>query len=89
MTLEELKDALTKNNVIIGSKRTIKYLKTKNVKLVMIASNCPENIKNDINHYSKISKIKVEKFDGTAKQLGIFCGKPFPIATLAIKSEVK
>ncbi|MFQ6057177.1 MAG: 50S ribosomal protein L30e [Methanosarcinales archaeon] len=89
MTLEELKDALTKNNVIIGSKRTIKYLKTKNVKLVMIASNCPENIKNDINHYSKISKIKVEKFDGTAKQLGIFCGKPFPIATLAIKSETK
>lgn len=87
MILNQLKDALKKKNVIIGSKRTIKYLKLGNVKLVIVAQNCPENIKKDINYYEKMSNLKVEEFNGTAKQLGIFCGKPFPIATLGIKSE--
>jgi large subunit ribosomal protein L30e len=83
--LEELRDAIKENNVIIGSKQTIKHLKLKKLKLVVLANNCPENVKNDIEYYSKLTGIKVEKFDGTAKQLGVFCGKPFAIATLAIK----
>jgi len=83
--LEELKNALSENNVIIGSKRAIKYLKLGNVKMIILANNCPEEIRKDIEHYAKSSKLKVEKYDGTAKQLGIFCGKPFPIATIAIK----
>lgn len=87
MILDQLKDALNKKNVIIGSRRTVKYLKLGNVKLVLIAQDCPEIIKKDINYYAKMSKSKVEEFNGTAKQLGLFCGKPFPIATLAIKSE--
>jgi len=88
MLLDQLKDALSKRNVIIGSKRTIKYLRLGNVKLIILAKNCPKNIRKDIEHYAKISKLKVEEFNGTAKQLGVFCGKPFPIATLAIKSEL-
>lgn len=87
MLIDQLKDALNKKNVIIGSRRTIKYLKLGNVKLVVIAQNCPETIRKDINYYAKMSKLKVEEFNGTAKQLGVFCGRPFPIATLAIKSE--
>jgi len=83
--LEELKNALNENNVIIGSKRSIKYLKLGKVKMIIISNNCPEDLRKDIEHYANSSRLKVEKFDGTAKQLGIFCGKPFPIATIAIK----
>ena len=82
---DELRNAVNEKRVIIGSKQTIKNLKLKNIKLVVLASNCPENIKKDIEYYSKLTGIKVEKFDGTAKQLGVFCGKPFSIAVLAIK----
>lgn len=82
---EELRTALEEKNIVIGTRQSIKYLKLKKAKLIVIASNCPENIRNDIEQYSKLTGIKVEKFDGTAKQLGVFCGKPFPIATLAIK----
>jgi large subunit ribosomal protein L30e len=76
---------LNEKKVIIGSKQAIKNLKLKNVKLVVVASNCPENIKKDIGYYSKLTGIRVENFDGTAKQLGVFCGKPFSIAVLTIK----
>jgi len=85
MTVQELRTALNNKNLIIGTKRTIKYLKIKNVKLVILANNCPENIKKDIEHYANLSEVKVETFDGTGKQLGIFCGKPFSITALAIK----
>ena len=83
--LDELRSALEEKNIVIGSKQTIKHLKLKKAKLIVVASNCPENVKKDIEQYSKLTGIKVEKFDGTAKQLGVFCGKPFAIATLAIK----
>ena len=83
--LDELRSALNEKKVIIGSKQTVKNLKLKTIKTVVIASNCPENIKKDIDYYSKLNSVKVEKFDGTAKQLGVFCGKPFSIAVLAIK----
>jgi large subunit ribosomal protein L30e len=85
--MKELRDALKENKVVMGSKTTIKYLKLGNVKLIVIANNCPENLIKDIEHYSKLSEIEVKKFDGTAKQLGVFCGKPFAIASLAIVSK--
>jgi large subunit ribosomal protein L30e len=82
---EELRNAIKENNVIIGANQAIKSIKLKKAKSVFVASNCPDNIKNDLEHYSKLSGIKFEKFDGTAKQLGVLCGKPFSVAVLAIK----
>jgi len=82
--MKEIKDALKENKVVFGSKVTIKYLKLGNVKLIVVASNCPDNVKKDLEKYTKLSGIKMENFDGTAKQLGVFCGKPFSISSLAI-----
>ena len=82
--MKELRDALKENKVVFGSKSTIKHLKLGDAKLIVIASNCPDEMKKDLEKYTKLSGIKLESFDGTAKQLGTFCGKPFSIATLAI-----
>ena len=86
MTNQELRDALNNKNTIIGTERTIKLLKMKGVKLVILADNCPEEIRSDVEQYAKLANVKVETFDGTGKQLGIFCGKPFSINTIAIKA---
>ena len=82
--MKELRDALKQNKVVFGSKSAIKYLKLGNAKLIVVASNCPEDIKNNLEKYAKLSGLKIKNFDGTAKQLGVFCGKPFSIASLAI-----
>jgi len=86
---EDLRKALEEKKVILGSRRSIKYLKLGKVKTIMLASNCPEETKKDVEHYTKLTGIKLENFDGTAKQLGVACGKPFSITTLAILSETK
>ena len=83
--IDELRNAIKEKNIVIGSKQTIKNLKLKSVKSVVVASNCPDSIRKDIEYYSKLTGIKFENFDGTAKQLGILCGKPFSISVLAIK----
>lgn len=87
--LEGLKAALAKRNAVFGSRSVLKALKTKSLKAVFVASNCPESVKNDISSHAKISGAKLENFAGTAKQMGIFCGKPFAVASLAVMEEKK
>ena len=86
---EKLKEALEKKTVIIGSREVGKALKLGKVNFIVVANNCPETLKKDFEHYSKLSEIDMHVFDGTGKQLGIFCGKPFPITSLAVKGKKK
>ncbi len=84
MTIEtDLKTALGKNLVSLGSRVAVKLAKKNEAQKIIIASNCPMKIVNDL---KKVST-GVENFSGTGKQLGIFCGKPFPVAAVAIKIE--
>ena len=89
MSVEEIRDALNKNNLVIGSRETIKYLKNNVIKVIMISKNCPEDVRNDLEKFTTLYKIRLENFDGTSKQFGIFLGKPFPVATASVKSENK
>ncbi len=81
----EIKKAIEEGKLVIGTRKVMKKLKLKKLKLIIMASNCPENIKKDIEYYAKLSGTKIEIFDGTGKDLGIFCGKPFPAAVVAIE----
>lgn len=85
MLQETIQNALKTGNVIIGFEESIKYIKINRAKLIVIANNIPENIKNDIEHNAKISKTRIEVYPSNSKDLGVICGKPFPVTTLVIK----
>ena len=78
---EQIKKALKENKVILGFRESLKYLKTKKAKLVVIANNIPEKMKEKIENTNQ----KIEIFDGSSKDLGTFCGKPYPVSTIVIK----
>jgi len=82
---EEIQKALKENNIIIGYRRSIKYIKTQKPRLVVIANNIPDNMRKEIEHNSKISGANLEMFNGSSVDLGVFCGKPFPISVIVIK----
>ena len=82
---DQIKDAIANNSAIIGTKRVLKTIRTGDVSSVVIANNCPDNVKKDVMHYSKVAGIEVNEYRGTGKDLGTFCGKPFSISVLAIK----
>lgn len=79
-----LKFVVKTGAVVIGSKRTLDMVKLGKVKYVVIASNVPEEIKQDIEYYAKLSDVKIIRFPGTNRDLGTTIGKPFAIAVVGI-----
>ena len=53
------------------------------VKLLIIAKNAPESIKESISK----SKIPTLEFEGSTMELGAVCGKPFPVSVLSVLDE--
>jgi large subunit ribosomal protein L30e len=71
--------------VFWGARNTVKNAKIGKVKLVVIAANCPENVREDIEYYCKLSDIPLITFSGTSIDLGAACGKTFTVSALAIR----
>ncbi len=67
-------------NVIIGANLSLDAAKKNEAKMVVLASNCPEDIKEKI----VATDVPVLNYDGTGVDLGPACGKPFAIAVMAI-----
>ncbi len=80
----ELKIALRTGKVVLGSKSAIKFAKLGKGRLIIVASNCPEDVKSDIMYYAKLSRIPVYVYRGTSWDLGVLCGKPFMVSALTI-----
>lgn len=90
MTIEsELKAAVESKSVIFGTKEALKAVKTQSAKTIVIASNMPASIKQDIKRYADLAGTAIKEFSGSGKQLGVACGKPFAIAALAIVEKKK
>ncbi len=71
--------------VIFGADNAVKSVKTGRAKLVLLAANCPEHIREDVEYYSKLSAIPVIIYNGTSIDLGAVCGKPFIVSALTVR----
>ncbi len=76
--------AVDSGKTILGSQKTRKLALLGEAKVVIIARNCPPAVKADIQHYALLSKTPVIDFKGTSIELGIVCGKPFPVSALSV-----
>jgi len=86
MMLEEIiQNANKTKNVVIGYRESKKFIKLNDFKLAVIAGNATEKVRREIEHNAKIAGNKVEMFGGTSKELGVLCGKPYPVSVLVIK----
>jgi large subunit ribosomal protein L30e len=83
--IEEIQSALKEDKVVIGYKNSLEFIKTGTPKLIVMASNTPKKDRADVEHDAKISGAKIEIFEGSSKELGVICGRPFPIMLLIIK----
>ena len=81
--MKELREALKqKNKVIIGTEKTLKLLKKGQLTIVYMSSNCPNHVKQDVEHYAKLHEIKIIKLNESNEELGVICKKPFSISIL-------
>ena len=68
-----------------GASSVLKSAKTKKTKLIIVASNCPQRIREDIEYYCRLSKIPVSIYKGSSLDLGAVCGKPFGVSALSVR----
>ena len=80
----EIRRAVETGRVIIGSRQTLKFLKLGKGKLIIVASNCPPELRKAVEYYSKLTGVKLYVFPGKSVDLGIAVGKPYPICLMNV-----
>ena len=73
-----LRSTFSTGKVVIGTKQTQDAIKAGKAQIVVVSSNCPEKSMNETKGVAMI------RYPGTGVDLGVACGKPFPIAALAV-----
>ena len=81
---EDIKKAIEKKTLIIGSNSTIKKLKQGKLSKIILSNNSPSNFKEEILHLAKLSNVDVVESEKNNEGLGILCRKQFKITALGI-----
>ena len=74
-----LRSVISTGKVIIGTKQTINAVKDGKVQVVVISSNCPEKT------LDEIKGVPIVKYPESRVEMGVACGKPFPITVMAVE----
>ncbi len=77
--------AVKTGKVSFGANAAMQNAKTGKAKMIILASNCPQDIKDDIEYYCKLSKVPVMTYKGASMDLAEVCNKPFIISALSIR----
>ncbi len=75
-----LRLAADTGDVRFGMRQVRKTVKSRQAKMVIVASNCPPAA------LRGLADVKVFRFPGTNADLGASCGVPFSVAALAVLS---
>ncbi|MHB8585808.1 MAG: 50S ribosomal protein L30e [Thermoplasmatota archaeon] len=79
-----LRSAAQTGKVLLGTRETIRAVKDKKAKLVVLADNTPKVDQDALMGAAKSSGVPVYKFQGTNQELGPACGKPFAVTMLGV-----
>jgi len=77
--------AVKTGKVSFGTNAAVQSAKTGKAKMVILAANCPKDIKEDIEYYGKLSKVPILAYKGASMDLAEVCNKPFIISALTIR----
>jgi len=81
---EEIRKNLATKKLVIGTDETLKNIRKGLITKVYVASNCSEDLMNDLRRYSKMSGFEILETKLPNDELGAVCKKPFNIALLGV-----
>lgn len=77
--------AVKTGKVSFGANAALLNAKTGKAKMIVLSSNCPKNIKDDIEYYGKLSKVPIMTYKGDSMGLANICGKLFIISAFSVR----
>lgn len=81
---KEIEKLLKTKQLVIGTDRTIKSIKTGKLEKVFVAKNCRNDTKEDLRYYCELSGAKLVELEQNNEELGAICKKPFFISVLSV-----
>lgn len=78
-------NAVRTGRVTLGTKRTLALAMGKRARLIIIASNCPMDLRAAIEGGARLAGTPVYVYKGGVFDLGRAVGKRFPVSALAIR----
>ncbi|MBR9693432.1 hypothetical protein GOV07_05940 [Candidatus Woesearchaeota archaeon] len=83
----EIRKLLGSEKLVIGSDRVVKAIKQGTVAKVILASNAPEDLREQLGRYKGLgASFELADAGIPNDELGTLCKKPFSIAAIAILS---
>ncbi len=82
--IDQIQTSIAKNKVVLGTKRTIMYLRTGKLAKVFVTANCPAAVQEDIKTYASLSDCDMQELKYTNEELGVVCKKPFSISVVGL-----
>jgi large subunit ribosomal protein L30e len=80
----ELRLALSTGKVQLGSKTAVREMRRGRARMAILSSNCPANKAEAIETYGRLSEIPVLTHAKDSVDLGVLCGKPYPVSAMII-----
>ena len=80
-----LKSAVKSNRIFYGTREALSAIRLGRAVAVVVAENCPRDVRDEIEKESGFSSIPVFPFKGTSRDLGTACRKPFRISVLTVR----
>ncbi|EZG65888.1 60S ribosomal protein L30 [Gregarina niphandrodes] len=81
---QKLQLVMRSGKCVLGYKQTLRSLRSRKAKLVIVANNCSALRRAELEYYSVIARCGVHGYAGNNIELGTACGKMFRVGTLAV-----
>lgn len=79
-----LKLVMKSGKVTLGSKASMKALRKGKAKMILIASNCPQLRKSEVEYLAMLAKCQVHHYTADNTALGNACGKLYNCSVMTI-----
>ena len=76
--------AINTGRVHLGSKVAVSEIRRGRARMAILSSNCPEGTREDLESLGRLSGIPVLRHSKDSLDLGVLCGKPFPVSAIVI-----
>jgi large subunit ribosomal protein L30e len=80
----EIKKNLEQKKLVIGTEMTVKSMRREKLSKVYLTSNCPADVRQDIERYAKLANVAVAELGLSNEELGVVCKKPFSISVIGL-----
>ena len=82
--MKELRTLIQAGKAIVGADRTLKSLREKKIAKVFLARNCPQKVRDDLEHYAGLAEVPIIETGMSNEEFGIFCKKNFFVSVVGI-----